>query len=183
LENLGTFKDTEFKVLKPQQKQESSSGGDSEPSDENQPSPKSDDEMEEIPLKTKEEILSDLEKAGLKDNSRNEETSEQYDIGDKSPEKKEGKEEKNKESEGEDKKEPEQPTKEKSERQKKIDEKNAKEKEQRDLIRTKNIITEKINQYNTIIIKNGDNLPSNVKSTLETAITELEELRSSVKTY
>jgi hypothetical protein len=174
LENLGTFKDTEFKVLKPQQKQESSSGGDSESSDENQPAQQSDDEMEEIPLKTKEEILADLEKAGLKDNSRNEETSEQYNIGDKSPEKKEG--------EGEDKKESEQPIKEKSERQKKIDEKNTKDKEQRDLVRTKNIITEKINQYNTIIIKHGDNRPAKVKSTLETAITELEELRNSAKT-
>ncbi len=180
-EILGKFTSSEFKVLKPKQQQsEQSKGDDGEPSQGGE----SGDETEEIPLKDKQQILDDLNKAGINSEEKNEEgESAPYDIGDKSgssedkEEDKEGKgksEEDGKDKEGE-------PTQEKSETQKKIDAKNEKLKEERNLIRTKNSIVEKINNYNTILIKHGDNLPPKVKNTLNKAIEELQELRNSIK--
>lgn len=182
-EILGKFTSSEFKVLKPKQQQSEQSGEDGEPNKGGD----SDGESEEIPLKDKQQILDDLNKAGINSDEKNEEGEPApYDIGDKSESKEEAEEDKegkgtsDEEDKDKDGKEGK-PTEEKSETQKKIDAKNEKLKEERNLIRTKNSIVEKINAYNTILIKHGDNLPPKVKNTLNKAIEELQELRNSIK--
>lgn len=210
-ELLGTFNENEFTVLKQKQsapptpkgkdgKPEPSQKPEGKPSDEkpeDAEKPKDESEVEEIPLKSKEEILADLEKAGVKSDSGEEQSVDDeqgedkpFDIGDKKSDNGEPKEENGepkdgkgepkesgepKDEIGEDKK-----GKGKSDKQGKIDEQEAKENERREIVKAKNYITTKINQYNEILIKHNDKLPSKVKKSLNKAIAELTEKRNSI---
>ena len=204
LELLGTFNENEFTVLQQKQsappspkgkdgKQKPSPKSEDKPSDgkfDDAEKPEDNQDVEEIPLKSKEEILADLEKAGVKSDSGEEKSvndeqgeDKPYDIGDKKSDNGEPKDETGESKEnGEPQSETADGKKEKgkSDKQGKIDEQEAKEGERREIVKAKNYITTKINQYNEILIKHDDKLPSKVKKSLNKAIEELTEKRNSI---
>lgn len=182
--DLGIFEENEFTVVQPQQQVEPPppKKGDDEDED--------DDTEDEIPLKEKEQLIKDLEKAKV-GKPKDDFNDEQYDI--KKPEKPDGEKpnggEKPDDGGGEkpDDEGGEKPTDEgngKPKKKKKGDldaEKEAAEKERREKIKSKNIISVQIEEYQKVLDKHQDVLPIKIKNTLEKSIVELTEIYNQIK--
>ena len=174
-EILGNFNEDEFSVLEPKQ---TGGGGGGEPPEDGGGEPK------EIPLKTKEDILKDLEKAGIDEGG--EDVGE--DVNDKpfdipKEDGKEGTDKNGKPKDGGDKpddKAGDKPTTKEGKKQEAEKLEEQKQQQRIEQIKAKNFITTKINQYEEILIKNADSLPNKVKNTLGNAIAELTTKRDSI---
>ena len=182
--DLGIFEENEFTVVEPQQQVEPPppKKGDDEDDDE----PK-DDTEDEIPLKDKEELIKDLEKAKV-GKPKDDFNDEQYDIKKPEGEKPEGGEKPDDEgAEKPDDEGGEKPTDEgngKPKKKKKGDldnEKELAEKEKREKIKSKNIISVQIEEYQKVLDKHQDVLPIKIKNTLEKSIVELTEIYNQIK--
>lgn len=185
---LGIFEENEFTVLQSQQQSEpppkkpdGEDGGDDETQE---------DDIEEIPLKDKEQLIKDLEKAKVgkpKDDSNDDE---QYDIGDKGKgDKPDDEEGGDKPTDGGDKPDDEggeKPTdtgKPDSGKKGKYDnpEKDAKDKERREKIKAKNAIIVQIEEYGKVLEKHKEVLPNKVKNTLEKSIVDLTSILNQIE--
>lgn len=211
-ELLGDFNEEEFTVLKPKQvspptpppKGKGKPPENPEPP-EDKPKDKNDDEnIEELPVKDREDIIKDLENAGIgntddenTDENTDEQTDNPYEIGDKNknkpeeggdkPEKGEGKPEdggdKPKKDEGKPEEGGDKPEdggykpKGKGKKGKLSDEEQeANDKERRERIKAKNYAVLKRKEYIEIVAKHQDKLPKKVRGSLEKAITDLEKI-------
>jgi hypothetical protein len=209
---LGTeFTEEQFKVLN-QNQQPPEGGGeppeDTEPPEVNgNPNDDNNEDINDTPIKTREEILDDLIKEGVKDNqTKQEENPEDYNIKDKNKPKDEEGGDKPKDENGEDNQTEEGGDKPKdeeggdkpkdeeggdkptdkqggdlTERQRKQNEKDAKEKEKRELKKAKGVVADKINSYKRFLEKYSDVLPNKEKNTIISAKEELEKIHKSIK--
>jgi hypothetical protein len=192
---LGIFEENEFTVVQPQQINETPPQGGDEPQDE---------PTDEIPLKDKEDIIKDLEKAKVgkpKDDSNDD----QYNIEDGGDEGGEKPDEVGKPTDGGEKPDDEggekptdggkKPDDEGGEKptdggKKPTDggkkgkydpEKDAKDKERREKIKAKNAITVQIEEYQKVLEKHKEVLPNKVKNTLEKSIEDLTSIRNQIE--
>ena len=157
---LGIFEENEFTVLQSQQQSEPPPKGDDEPQEPQ-------DDIEEIPLKDKEDIIKDLEKAKVgkpKDDSNDD----QYNIEDGEGGEKPDDEGGEKPTDG-------------GKKGKYDPAKDAKDKERREKIKSKNAITVQIEEYTKVLEKHKEVLPNKAKNTLEKSIEDLTSILNQIE--
>jgi len=181
-DNLGTFNEEEFAVMKPKQ-QTTTPPPPPKDDKKKKPEEQTDDEnLDEIPLKTKEEILDSLKKAGVIKDEETPDDESKEDGGDE-PKDDEGKED------GGEKPTDDKGTEDGGEKTKKKGKEGKVDKGQiediegekrRDKIKATSIINKKINDYEEVLIKDEYGvfkLPNRIKQTLLNAKKDLEALK------
>jgi len=184
-DNLGIFNEEEFAVMKPKQQ---TTTPPPPPKDDKKKKPEEkpeDENLDEIPLKTKEEILDGLKKAGIikDDEIPDDDSNEPKDDKGKEDGGNEPKDDEGKEDGGE-KPTDDKGTEDGGEKPKKKGNKGQIEdiegEKRRDKIKATSIINKKINDYEEVLIKDEYGvfkLPNRVKQTLLDAKKDLEALK------